>query len=203
MCHSVNSATMGSFQSFVVSNLRRNHFSRNLLLNTPIPWTDGSKPDCGIDFCQQHESVTDGTADEHDAISCNLDLEPEWNNLELEIFWHVMKAYIDELFDGAFYLPEPDIVLKRLKRTSARDFEACLFHVQYLIWSGRYSMAVSDFLATKSYFKSSATFRFSDILKRGDMEAIRLLFMRRAPPRYSMVVKEDLFLVPASVPRLV
>lgn len=114
--------------------------------------------------------------------------EPEWNNLELELFWHVLCPHLEQLLQPqhAALLPDPCLAVVNMDAGDCKQLDRCLLHVQWHIWKGSYSQAVSDFRAVRRHFRCGAQSQLIESGTRDDMESLRLVFQRKRPSRFRL-----------------
>ncbi|KAL8593949.1 hypothetical protein ACOMHN_021801 [Nucella lapillus] len=117
--------------------------------------------------------------------------EPEWNNLEMEVFWGLLRPHLEHLLrvevPGEDLLPLPRVYLSSMDASDHTMMDRCLLHVQRHIWTGNYRQAVADFRAVLRHFRSCA--EKSGLLQcavKNDVEVLRLVFFRKRPTRYRL-----------------
>ena len=79
--------------------------------------------------------------------------EPRWSKREKRLFWTVISEYITHLLSNESLHPEHDIELMNLDPTSEVDFRFCHLCIREDLWCGRYSLAVSNYVASIEYFE--------------------------------------------------
>lgn len=79
--------------------------------------------------------------------------EPLWTRKEKKRFWTVISSYIAYLLEPTSKLPEHDIEFVTLDPTSEVDLGFCQKCIKEDLWSGRYSLAVSNYITALDYFE--------------------------------------------------
>ncbi|PVD18785.1 hypothetical protein C0Q70_21337 [Pomacea canaliculata] len=103
--------------------------------------------------------------------------EPEWNNQEMEIFWHLLEPHFKKLLQVRDWrqLPDPCLPIVFLDPGDSHLLDRSLLHIQWHIWKGHYSQAVSDFRFVKGHFECSSRSLFLCKDRRDDIENLKLI----------------------------
>lgn len=114
--------------------------------------------------------------------------EPEWNNLELELFWSVLRPHLEQLLqpEDSELLPEACRAVGCMDAADPKMLDRCLLHVQWHIWKGSYCQAVADFRAIRRHFLCCAQSQLIESGTRNDVENLRLIFQRKRPSRFRL-----------------
>ncbi|KAL8609665.1 hypothetical protein ACOMHN_049745 [Nucella lapillus] len=114
--------------------------------------------------------------------------EPEWNNLELELFWTVLRPHLEHLLqpEDSELLPDACRAVGRMDAADPKMLDRCLLHVQWHIWKGSYCQAVADFRAIRRHFLCCAQSQLIESGTRNDVENLRLIFQRKRPSRFRL-----------------
>ncbi|XP_076453638.1 uncharacterized protein LOC143288869 [Babylonia areolata] len=114
--------------------------------------------------------------------------EPEWNNLELELFWSVLRPHLEHLLqpEDSELLPDACGAVCHMDADDSKMLDRCLLHVQWHIWRGSYRQAVADFRAIRRHFLCCAQSQLIESGTRDDVESLRLIFQRKRPYRFRL-----------------
>lgn len=78
--------------------------------------------------------------------------DPIWTQQEVEKFWDVLQPYLTHLLNDEVPLPDFNIDFSYMNANSDRDRQHCMEIVHSCMWKGRYSLAVANMNASKTFF---------------------------------------------------
>ncbi|XP_025079100.1 uncharacterized protein LOC112555105 [Pomacea canaliculata] len=133
-----------------------------------------------VDLLNQNE-IHDLVQDEMERAEVDWLCEPEWNNQEMEIFWHLLEPHFKKLLQVRDWrqLPDPCLPIVFLDPGDSHLLDRSLLHIQWHIWKGHYSQAVSDFRFVKGHFECSSRSLFLCKDRRDDIENLKLVFRKK------------------------
>ena len=78
--------------------------------------------------------------------------DPIWTQGEVDKFWDVLQSYITHLLNDELPLPDFSIDFTFMSPSSEKDRQRCMDIVHGCMWKGRYSLAVANMNALKTFF---------------------------------------------------
>ena len=114
--------------------------------------------------------------------------EPLWTGQEVEKFWTKLKPYIQQLLKGEINaLPHPDIDTSNMNKDSYNHYDQCILDIQELMWTGKYSLAVSNLREANQFFEKTcqSTEKYTEELpdKDSELNTLEAIFMKKLPRR--------------------
>lgn len=78
--------------------------------------------------------------------------DPIWTSLEVEQFWSVLQPYLAQLLNDEMPLPDSNIDFTSLDPRNEKHKQHCIRIIHQSMWKGKYSLAVADIKAIKTFF---------------------------------------------------
>lgn len=79
-----------------------------------------------------------------------------WTPIEVDQFWRVLHPYLAQLLNDVMPLPDSDIDFSSLDPGNEKHKQRCIQIIHQSLWKGKYSLAVANIKAIKTFFRDSA-----------------------------------------------
>ena len=78
--------------------------------------------------------------------------DPIWSASEVEQFWSVIQPYLAKLLNHEMPLPDSNIDFTFLNPANEKHKQDCMQAIHHSMWKGKYSLAVANIKAVRTYF---------------------------------------------------
>ena len=78
--------------------------------------------------------------------------DPIWTSKEVDRFWSVLQPYLAKLMNHEMPLPDSSIDFNFLNPANEKHRQRCMQAIHESMWKGKYSLAVADIKAVRTFF---------------------------------------------------
>ncbi|XP_074649160.1 uncharacterized protein LOC141904470 [Tubulanus polymorphus] len=105
--------------------------------------------------------------------------EPLWTEAEIDLFWRVIRQYMWKLVTGGSPLSVATVVLDACSKEDCLQLSEFLMDVRQLMWTGKYSVAVSNLRALTRYFVDLHSYFYSASTPDEELVTLEAIFKNR------------------------
>ena len=102
--------------------------------------------------------------------------DPIWTPKEVDRFWNVLQPYLAQLLNNEIPLPDPSIDFTFLDPENEKHKQCCMQAIHDSMWKGKYSLAVADIKAVRTFFHGAV---YSSSSVGEQLQELKEVFERR------------------------